>query len=177
MLTLKPAAPRFFAAFGLLALVGAVGLVSSRPAHTAGGPIAVSVANTVRSHDADNPAQQPFQTRLDFDSTTTNSEGTFVVPAGKRLVLENVSAETFSGPMSGVEVYVVTRIAGQPVLHDVGFADKPIDGVLFMPIVPVRLYADGGSTVSVGVIRGGSLPPGSAVGNVVHLSGYLVNVP
>ena len=38
--------PRLLAGFGTLALFGAIGLLASRPAHTAGGPIPVSVANT-----------------------------------------------------------------------------------------------------------------------------------
>lgn len=46
-----------------------------------------------------------------------------------------------------------------------------------MPIVPVRLYADGGSTVMVSTLRETSIPQNSGYGNVVKLSGYLVNVP
>ena len=41
-----PAAPRLLAGFGTLALVVGIGLAASHPAHTAGGPIAVTIANT-----------------------------------------------------------------------------------------------------------------------------------
>lgn len=87
-------APRLLAGFGAAALLGAVCLVSSRPAHTAGGPIAVNVANTpISTAAADDPAKQPFQATRFVEN---NSVGVFFspVPVGKRLVIESIN--TFS---------------------------------------------------------------------------------
>ena len=49
-------APRLFAGFGTLTLLAGIGLLASRPAYTAGGPIAVTVTNPlvgVTDADAD----------------------------------------------------------------------------------------------------------------------------
>lgn len=85
-------APRLFAGFGTLTLLAGIGLISSRPAHTAGGPIAVNVANTpLPMIAADDPAKQPFQVVV---LLTKNGDLTAIstqVPAGKRLVVEAVS--------------------------------------------------------------------------------------
>ena len=56
---------RLLAGVGTLALLAAVGLFSSRPARTAGGPVPVTVANApLAVTAADNPAKQPFQAAL-----------------------------------------------------------------------------------------------------------------
>ena len=60
MKLLRILTPRYFAAVSLLALLAAVGLFASRPAHTAGGPVPVTVSNTVQNRDTEGPARQPF---------------------------------------------------------------------------------------------------------------------
>ena len=86
MYSLRPLAPRLLAGFGTLALLAAFGLFASRPAHTAGGPVPVTVANSsLATADLDDPDQQPFQVTLSPHSSTTNqATDTYTVPAGKR---------------------------------------------------------------------------------------------
>ena len=85
---------RLGGSFVMLALVAGVGFAGSRPAHTAGGPIPVSVGNVVQNSDVDNSDQQPFQITLQPDSGTSRvSDDSYVVPAGKRLVIEYYSAK------------------------------------------------------------------------------------
>jgi len=94
MNTPKTLTPRLFAGIGTLTLLGGIGLAASRPAHTAGGPIAVNIANTpISTSAADDPAKQPFQATRFIEN---NSVGVFFppVPAGKRLVIESIN--TFS---------------------------------------------------------------------------------
>ena len=94
MNTPKTLTPRLFAGLGTLTLLGGIGLAASRPAHTAGGPIAVNIANTpISTSAADDPAKQPFQATRFIEN---NSVGVFFppVPAGKRLVIESIN--TFS---------------------------------------------------------------------------------
>ena len=177
MITLHTLTPRILAGVGIAALVAAFGLVSSRPAHTAGGPIPVTVANTVQNRDFDDPAHQPFQTVIYFGSTPTKTSATITVPTGKELVIENISAFAYVPTDHQAEVLVTTMVAGVQVTEDVGFADRPADGYLVMPVVPVRIYADPGSTVVARMERDTPIPSGDNYNNTVKLSGYFVNIP
>ena len=168
---------RLLAGFSSLVLLAAVGLFASRPAHTAGGPVPVTISNTIRTQDVDNAARQPFQIEIPFVSNSANSSSSFPVPSGKQLVLENISALTYTPSDPVVEVVVSTTVGEQTVRQDVGFASTLSKGFRVMPVVPVRLYADGGSTVTVTTVRNTSIPSYSGYGNVVKLSGYLVNIP
>ena len=165
-------APRLLAGFGTAALVAAVGLfASSRPAHTAGGPIPVTVANTVQNRDADNPAQQPFQTLIQPSSDTAASAAqSFSVPAHKRLVIEFVSSELNEYPRGGgAYSYLTTTAGGQTVTYY--FANTYESTNRKSQVV--RLYADPGTDVTVGANTYG----GNGVGTDTELSGYYVNVP
>ena len=165
-------APRLLAGFGTAALVAGVGLfASSRPAHTAGGPISVNVANTVQNHDADNPAQQPFQILMQPSSDTTASVSqSFSVPAHKRLVLEFVSSEVNEYPSKGgAYSYLTTTAGGQTVTYY--FANTYESAARKSQVV--RLYADPGTDVTVGANTYG----GNGVGTDTELSGYYVDVP
>jgi hypothetical protein len=83
-------------------LVFAVGAVVVNPAPSIAGPPTqnVQVVNTapVPTRDADNPARQPFHATRFFSMTTGEPDqtATIPVPAGKRLIIEHVSA--FSQP-------------------------------------------------------------------------------
>ncbi len=106
MNTLRTHAPRLLAGFGTAALVAGVGLfASSRPARTAGGPVPVTVTNTVPvtalaplpTTSADAPAKQGVQSSANLFLSGSESfvtEDVYTVPAGKRLVIETVSAFT-----------------------------------------------------------------------------------
>ena len=80
--------------FALAGLLAGLGLFASRPAHTAGGPIPVSVANTpLATTDTTVAGRTPFSTRMDLTFVNGSASGTVTVPAGKRLVLTYVSAD------------------------------------------------------------------------------------
>ena len=94
----SPLGSRLLAGVGTLMLLAAVGLFASRPAHTAGGPVPVNVANAVQ--DRDSPARQPFQARLEIRIENGNTRGTHdgdytlqgvTVPAGKRLIVQTLT--------------------------------------------------------------------------------------
>ena len=113
MYSLRPLAPRLFAGIGLLALLAAFGLFASRPAHTAGGPVPVTVANTVMNRDLDNSARQPFQTTLQpFSITGYTASDSFTVPAHKRLVIEFVSSDINVIPSGGGYSFLETTVGG-----------------------------------------------------------------
>ena len=68
MHTLRSLTPRLLAGFGTAALLGAVGLFASHPAHSVGGPVPVTVTNAplaTRPIDIATPAQ-PFAKRMDL---------------------------------------------------------------------------------------------------------------
>ncbi len=179
MMILRPHAPRLFAAVGTLTLLAAAGLfASSRPAHTAGGPVPVTVANTVQNHDRDNPALQPVGV-TDFVQTNDQTYATktlYTVPPGKRLVLESVSAISQApGDTAGYTVFVntgtgtgraVAVVTASPAAAETG-------GAYSAATQPVRQYADSNSPVFVQVYKKGSA--GFQV--AVSLSGYLVDTP
>lgn len=52
--------PRLLAGLGTLTLLAGIGLLASRPAHTTGGPVPVTVTNPVQNRDS--PARQPVDT-------------------------------------------------------------------------------------------------------------------
>jgi len=168
------AAPRLFAGLGLAALLGAVGLVSSRPAHTAGGPIAVSVANTPLLATLTEPAAptQPFQHQFQPTSSGTGAEESIVVPAHKRLVIEYVSASLNRyAPGVGGTAYLITHAGGETVFYTT--VSRTQDGNKRSQ--SVKIYADPGTTVTVGALSNDFVTP--EIGTDTEVSGYLVDVP
>ena len=135
----KTLAPRLLAGFGTAALLASVGLFASRSAHTAGGPVPVTVANSslnVQSHDADNAARQPFQASTRYvipNGTnsgvldTANGNVDIVVPPGKRLVIQTVS------------YYVAQATAGE-VYHT---SIQPLSGGTLSPYALPAVTPDG----------------------------------
>jgi len=178
MNTPKTLTPRLFAGLGTLTLLGGIGLAASRPAHTAGGPIAVNVANTpLPTTDTTLAGRTPFSKRLDLTFVYGYTRGTYVVPAGKRLVLTYVSADAsvaigtnvllgLSTVNDGAEVeaHLPTTAQGEYLGKDV-----------FATSAPMTVYADPGSTVTFAALQaeGGA---GETGGLVVSLYGYLENV-
>ena len=186
MNNLRPFAPRLLAAFGTLTLLAAVGLFASRPAHTAGGPVPVTVANSslnVQNHDADNAARQPFQASTQYVIPTGTNSGflnsangdlDIMVPFGKRLVIQTVSCYVVQAAAG--EVYHISILpfsynsSTQYVLPAVTPDGAPLPGVT----QSMTLYADPGSTLLWGVERNTIV--GKRTVDLI-VSGYLVNVP
>ena len=153
--------PRLLAGFGTLTLLAGLGLLASRPAHTAGGPIPVSVANTpLAVTSADAPYQQPFQAITAytipngsiFSVTLTKGVPPITVPAGKRLIIQTVSVNENNPNGQNMRAYiepVSNGVIEGYVLPLVTYSDAdPFQGVT----QAVTLSADPGSTIKFGVI-------------------------
>ena len=173
MTTPRSFGPRLLAGVGLLALLGGIGLMSSRPARTAGGPIPVTVSNLplpTLPTDVAAP-RQPVGTQVLVTVTGGfGSDTVYTVPAGKRLVIETISATTEfpnTAPNSYSVLVVINNFAAFsafPLLPSGSFASGSQS---------VHLYADPGTTV-LGRVFGKSTAS-DQIG--VSLSGYLVDAP
>jgi len=144
------------------------------------------------------PPLEPFQftARADWTGTTRAMSDSFQVPSGKRLVIENVSASVELPADQQVLSAVVATVAGdERVIHYIhvpksatfdpdvdnmspgGGQDIPNNSLdIYSGAQPLRLYADPGSVVDVGVWRNDPTcrnPCGTAI---VAISGYLVDV-
>ena len=164
------------AVLAVAACASALTLAASRPAHTAGGPIPVNVANTVSIQDTENPAKQPFQQAASavFADGSDSADSSIAVPAGKRLVVETVAVSR-SGVLGNTSshIYLGATLNGNTVYYPlpvlgVNGVDAP--GMAQM----LRFYADPASTLSLYASRSGS---SGRETDVVTVSGYLVNVP
>ena len=167
-------APRLLAGFGTAALVAGVGLfASSRPAHTAGGPIPVNVANTVQTTATDGPAKQPvrFAASLIGVVGEVATDAPYTVPAGKRLVIEYVSAK--SNTNGDKNTYTVEVDAGSASYSSAFFNLGPSAAPFTAVSQPVRLYADAGTAVNVTLFPSRN----NASDVTVSITGYLVDVP
>ena len=162
---------RLLAGFGALALLGGIGLASTRPAHTAGGPIAVNVANTPLTTTAtDDPAKQPFQvTKL--ISNNSSSVDFATVPSAKRLVIE--SATAFSNLFNDTHNHTVSVLftGSNDAFQEI---DLLVNGSPYPAVTEkVLLYAEAGETTEVFVQTSGNSTPAI----YVTLTGHYVNVP
>ena len=170
-----PLGPRLLAGLGLAALLGGLGLVSSRPARSGGGPVPVTVANpSVPVHPTDQAAPtEPFQHTFQPTSDTDNRiSETITVPAHKRLVIEYVSASLNEYPPGvGGYVYLATTSGGETVYYYVTDSVQDFN----KRNQTVRIYADPGTTVTVGAVSGDNTTPG--IGTDTEVSGYYVDVP
>ena len=170
-------APRLLAGFGTLTLLAGIGLFASRPAHTAGGPVAVSVANTplaVLNRDTDNPARHAVGNTLHLVSESLGTiliGSLYTVPANKRLVVEHLSASANTGhDANGYDIEVDTVQNGSQVATY--FNEVPDAAPYSAASQSVRLYGDPGTVVSVNVFPSShSLPDIN-----VSFSGYLVDL-
>jgi len=121
--------------------------------------------------DIDNPARQPFQRQLGFEVTEFGGFSSFTVPAGKRLVIEYVSASGVVPSGDSMQYLVVTGEVQNfiPVAQQ---ASAP--GVVFCVAgLQTRLYAEPGTSVTLGALRTGSTGTSSAN---ISISGYLVDI-
>ena len=182
MNSLKTAAPRLLAGFGTLTLLAGLGLFASRPAHTAGGPIAVSVANTPLATTLTDEAapKEPFQASTTYlipDGQNAGSLDTLggykdiAIPAGKRLIIQAASAYEGYAAGQNLHAFVLTNVNG-----NFGYYALPSlldDGTGFSGVTqPMTLATDAG-TLYFTVYRKGTVGD-TYVSFTVY--GYLVNV-
>jgi hypothetical protein len=129
----------------------------------------------------DNAARHAFQASVTLDSDVNNGTAQVSVPAGTRLVIEHVSAESRAPFTSEILRFdVKTSVGGSLVTHYLVSTEQGGGGlapVNFNRVSqPVRLYADPPSVevnLDVPLTPQGPTP---ATGSVT-LSGYLVDVP
>jgi hypothetical protein len=164
--------------------IGVVAVVGVLLTFTGAGPTAaaalqqVLVTNTatnpVQTRDVDKTAQQPFQKNfhMTFDPGQLGTSATFTVPAGKRLVLENVSGD-FMVQNGMVVIFSVTTTAnGAAADHRLVLTPQGAAGgypASYAGGQELHLYADPGTTVTLysGRQQGGTGDGFAAV------SGYL----
>jgi hypothetical protein len=174
----NPLRIRLVSAFALFCLLVAIGLVSSRPAHTAGGPVPVTVANAplaTRPIDIATPAQ-PFAHRMDILIAAGAANQSFTVPVNKRLVLTYVSSNCAVAPGAKAVFDLGTIANGQLIESHLPLVPQGVilGRDVYALSCPVTVYADSGSTVTVSVLDSDSVNSG---GLVVGLFGYYVDVP
>ena len=134
-------------------------------------PINVNVVNAPTVRDADNPARQPVHAFLTLSTD-------YVVPAGKRLVIEWVSGSASIPDVAGdhlVAVLVRTALGG-PGAIDQRLPLTPtlvLTRKLYSFAELTRLYADPGTTVSISYSYTGGVSDVIVTG---VFSGYLVDV-
>lgn len=151
-----------------LRLVGALAVTSVGPATAHDDAI-------VRIRDINDPPRNPVQASLGLRTDGGFTE--YIVPAGKRLVIEHVSSfVSDSGDGELGNVNLATVVGGQvashhfPMTHEVELLDH--DSFAFGG--PARLYVDGEATIrlSLGVAGAHSTTNVVLVGS---FSGYLVH--
>ena len=143
-------------------------------------PTQVTVLNNpLLTRDVDNPARQPFQQGFcvqvnDVGSGCPNTPtDSLAVPANSRLVIEYVSADC-SGTNGVIHaVTLETVVDGLPAFHQV--VNVPVgsaNGFNFWAVgQPTQLYADPGSSVTIGFALTGTNPTGVCRGTI---SGHLI---
>ena len=131
-------------------------------------------ASPVFVRNVDDPAHKPIQIPggIIFNNGTANLP-VFPVPAGKRFVIEYVSARVHLQPGQILDQFEIwTSTGGGMLPHQMIATPQGNTGVSLVS-QPVRLYADPGTLISI-FVR-------STIQNVVgsgslSLSGYLVDV-
>ena len=148
-------------------------------------PLAPAAAQTRPAlvRDVDNGALQPFRTliqnNLAAGETTKTVDGP-VVPANKRLVIENVSVWVFttgSDAVTGVWLTVPSANPATFALMDPDSTErKNVSGTSFVTAYNrlVKLYFNPGETVQSQVFFTGT--GGGKIVNI-YLNGYYVNLP
>ena len=193
-------------AFGSLSLlIGAIALVTPRPTQgQAGDPVGptkpVNVVNTSSEpvpvtgtinvgnfgssplpvRDVDN-GRQPFHvtdTILIAIGEDNDSKTVFTVPAGKRLIIETITARAV---LEGVDtpniIDVLTTVGNKLAFHELLVTKQGqtlTGGSAFVGTHYVRAYADPGTDVVFRFSRSDITKDGAAA---VTISGYFVDVP
>jgi len=191
------------ACVGLLALIGAIALLTPRTGQsqteTVGPPKPVLVlnsptepvpvtgsinvgnlgANPLPVRDVDNGRQPFHETKSLFLSGSTGQAITiFTVPAGKRFIVETVSARTELAPLDAVNrVELITELGNKPVFHGILVSKQGLDlngQNVFVGTHSIRAYADPGTDVQLEFSH--SNVSDDAVATMT-ISGYFIDLP
>jgi hypothetical protein len=171
-------------------LVGQAQTVDRNQATAQAGaaPTSVLVVNTpaqaVPTKDRNHGAYQPFFGGGNFSllGNTYVSQFTVPVPAGKRLVIEQFSM-TITASVGGATpiLWVDTTAAGVATQTFLNAPTAVYDAgtSIFSDLQPVRIYADGGTSVVVHVRKTSDAfnSYNTAMSGAIRLIGYLVDIP
>ena len=140
----------------------------------------LGVASPLEVRDLDNPARQPLQLSGNCVITGFSCRSPlFVVPDGKRFVIEYVSLHASSPVGQVAALQIITIFRGVETAHSLTQTPPAVEvGVgtegFSQAGGTVRLYADPGTLVSVIGFRSGNV----GIANLqLSLSGYLFDVP
>ncbi len=132
-------------ATGIVLLAAIVSSVSVRPAR-AGGAIGATLVR-----DVENGVQDPLQSAVtvDLPNGADFSEKVLVgVPAGKRLVIESVTAYADLPSNQRPFLEIITVAGGPTGVHELVFTQENlVDRVRMVAGESIKLYADPGSSV------------------------------
>jgi len=124
--------------------------------------------------DLNKPAHKPFSKRLDITFGGGAGNGTFVVPAGKLLVITYVSTNV--GVFTGANALcdLATTYAGSEVESHLPLSNNGVilGQQVYSSSSPMTVYADPGSTVTLAFLDSDSAHSGGAI---VGVYGYLVD--
>jgi len=113
-------------------------------------------SNPVPVIDVDNPARQPFQQpfNFSFDHTQGTNGQSFIVPAGKRLIIEFVSGSVALERGAVVDVVVTTTVDGiEGGHHLIPTSMGPAWGLPLSYLIStaMHVYADPGTKVQFSI--------------------------
>jgi hypothetical protein len=142
-------------------------------------PIAAHAQYSTPMHDVDNAARQPVQFPLTInglDGSVNVSGSAYVVPAGKRLVIEQITASVGLPTPQWAQCFIFVTSGGNTTRHFLRLDPPIVDAGFgyFYTTLSVRLYADPGTNVVLGLARNSS---SGAWTGFLTASGYLVNLP
>jgi hypothetical protein len=181
---------KYFKGVAFAAALFTIGLTTAAGAENGNSPAAapaatqnVEVVNTPSVKDADNPARQPFHYTgsVNMGYNTWYQSFTIPVPAGKRLVIEQVSAYVTTAIVGVIpSAYVLATTGGVdayaalPLAYGGEYSDK-----LYLGTQSVRLYADPLTNVVMKLTRSRDLNGGfnGVTSGTMTISGYLVTLP
>jgi len=156
-------------AVGVLIVAGSLGCTKVSVVNTASEP--------VPTFDVDSRARQPFQEVLVkiLNPGEANGGSSLTVPAGKRLVIEHVTADAIAPSGQGLWLSIVTTIGGNADFREFHLVVHPSQ-IPFLRIVsqPLRAFANPGTLVTASVKRFDTTGQASVS---FTISGYLVDMP
>jgi hypothetical protein len=185
---------------GLIAIVGLLALVTpisgrgqgndappARDVNVVNTP-SLNVVNTATSpalvRDVGVPLRTPVQIEVNVFipfGVTSDFKDIYVVPEGKRLVIEHVALRCNAlGVGNAVRGSVITLFEHDDFIHEFAVNAQPsVDGPLFVANHPMLAFADPGTTVRMDVSVDEPIGSGSDTGGFTALrgtlSGYLEN--
>lgn len=132
-------------------------------------------ASPVFVRNVDDPVHKPIQIPggIIFDSNGTANHPVFPVPAGKRFVIEYVSARVHLQPGQILDQFEIWTTGGEVMLPHQMIATPQGNTGVSLVSQPVRFYADPDTLISIFVRSTVQKVVGSGS---LSLSGYLVDV-